>query len=71
MAKSDSSKQTDYSAALAELEEILKELESDKVNVDRLAEQVKRASELIQICREKITAAKVEVEQVVANLNAD
>lgn len=61
----------DYAAALEELELILKELESDKVNVDRLAEQVKRASELIAVCRDKINTAKVEVEKVVAELGAD
>jgi exodeoxyribonuclease VII small subunit len=70
MAKSKD-ENVDYAAALDELEKILKELESDKVNVDRLAEQVKRASELIAVCREKINTAKLEVEKVVADLNAD
>jgi exonuclease VII small subunit len=32
---------------------------------------VKRASELIAVCREKINTAKLEVEKVVADLNAD
>ena len=70
MAKS-TDKTIDYSEALDELEKILKELESDKVNVDRLAEQVKRASELIGVCREKINTAKLEVEKVVSELGAD
>ncbi len=70
MAK-DKGEAVDYGAALEELEEILKELESDKVDVDRLASQVKRASELIAVCREKISTAKLEVEKVVADLKAD
>ena len=70
MAKS-TDKTIDYAEALDELEKILKELESDKVNVDRLAEQVKRASELIGVCREKINTAKLEVEKVVSELSAD
>lgn len=69
MAKSN--EKIDYAEAIEELEKILKELESDKVNVDRLAEQVKRASELISVCREKINTAKLEVEKVVAELGAD
>lgn len=69
MAKSN--EKIDYAEAIEELEKILKELESDKVNVDRLAEQVKRASELIGVCREKINTAKLEVEKVVAELGAD
>ena len=41
------------------------------VDVDRLASQVKRASELIAVCREKISTAKLEVDKVVADLKAD
>lgn len=57
-----------YADALAELEAILSELESDTVDVDRLATQVRRASELIALCRGRIRDARVEVEQIVADL---
>jgi exodeoxyribonuclease VII small subunit len=57
-----------YADALAELESILSELESDTVDVDRLAVQVRRASELIGLCRGRIRDARVEVEQIVADL---
>jgi exodeoxyribonuclease VII small subunit len=57
-----------YADALAELESILSELESDTVDVDRLALQVRRASELIGLCRGRIRDARVEVEQIVADL---
>lgn len=58
-----------YSAALAELEEILGELEGDTVDIDRLADQVRRAAELIRVCRGRIDAARTEIEQVVAELD--
>ena len=45
---------TGYAEALSELESILDELESDDVDVDVLAEHVKRASELIELCRDRI-----------------
>jgi hypothetical protein len=32
---------------------------------------VKRAAELLRICRDRITAAKVEVTQIVAELEPD
>lgn len=57
-----------YGAALAELEGILDELEDDAIDVDVLAARVRRAAELIRLCRRRITAARMEVEQVVASL---
>ncbi len=57
-----------YAQAQRELDEILRELEGDAVDVDRLAERVRRASVLIRVCRERIGAARLEVEQVVAAL---
>ncbi|MEI7617968.1 MAG: exodeoxyribonuclease VII small subunit [Actinomycetota bacterium] len=59
-----------YAAALSELETILSELERDNVDVDRLASQVQRASELIRLCRERIGNAKLQIEHVVAELGA-
>ncbi|HLT16790.1 MAG TPA: exodeoxyribonuclease VII small subunit [Acidimicrobiales bacterium] len=58
-----------YGAALAELEAILDEIEDDAVDVDVLAARVKRAAELLRICRDRITAARIEVTQIVADLD--
>ncbi len=58
-----------YAAALDELDRILRELESSDVDVDHLAERVARASELIALCREKISNAKVRIDQVTADLD--
>lgn len=60
-----------YAEALTELEAILEEIEDDAVDVDVLAARVKRAAELLRICRARITAAKVEVTQIVAELDPD
>ena len=60
-----------YTAALAELETILRELDGDEVDVDILGDRVSRAAELLRICRDRITKARFEVEQVVADLEAD
>jgi exodeoxyribonuclease VII small subunit len=58
-----------YAAAVDELEGILAELEGDRLDVDQLAERVARAAELIRLCRERITATRLEVEQIVADLD--
>lgn len=60
-----------YAAALAELETILAELERTDVDVDVLATQVSRAAELIGFCRDRIGNARLQIEQVVAELGND
>jgi len=59
-----------YASALRELDTILRELEASDVDVDQLAERVARASELIALCRRRITMAQVRIEQVTADLDA-
>jgi exodeoxyribonuclease VII small subunit len=60
-----------YAEALAELEGILDELDGDEVDVDVLGARVRRAAELLRLCRERIAGARFEVEQVVAELEAE
>jgi exodeoxyribonuclease VII small subunit len=58
-----------YAQALDELDQILRELESTDVDVDRLADRVARASELIAVCRSRISAAKLRIDEVIADLD--
>ena len=58
-----------YAAALAELEDILDELEGEAVDIDRLAERVQRAAALIALCRGRIVAARAGIEAAVAELD--
>ncbi|MBA2326143.1 MAG: exodeoxyribonuclease VII small subunit [Actinobacteria bacterium] len=55
---------------MAELEEILEELEGDQLDVDVLAERVRRASELIKSCRTRIARAQADVDTIVTDLEA-
>ncbi len=57
-----------YGEALAELDEILGQLELGDVDVDVLAARVKRAAELITFCRDRIGNARLQIEKVVAEL---
>lgn len=57
-----------YADAMHELEAILDELEGDELDVDVLAERVRRASELIKLCRTRITRAQDDVARIVADL---
>ncbi len=60
--------QLSYPDALAELETILDRLEHDEPDVDRVADDVARATALIVHCRSRISAARIKVDQVVAGL---
>lgn len=53
-----------YEDAVGELEEILAALDGADIDVDHLAERVKRATELVKVCRDRIAAARLEVTQI-------
>jgi exodeoxyribonuclease VII small subunit len=69
MADAPDAAEIGYADALAELEGILEEIEDDAVDVDVLAARVKRAAELLRVCRSRITAARDEVDRIVADLS--
>ena len=62
------SKQLTYSQALTELEEIISEIESEEINVDVLAERVKRASYLIKYCKGRLRNTEEEVKKVLSEI---
>jgi exodeoxyribonuclease VII small subunit len=59
-----------YAEAMAELDRILEELERDDLDVDMLAERVRRASELIKLCRGRIDRARTDVDRIVTDLES-
>ena len=58
-----------YADALDELDDILRELEGSDVDVDRLAARVARAADLIALCRDRIGAALLRIDEVIADLD--
>ena len=64
MARKNDPTSVGYEQAVTELEEILDALSDDDIDVDNLAEQVKRATELVKICRDRIAAARLEVKEI-------
>jgi exodeoxyribonuclease VII small subunit len=57
-----------YEDAYNELAQISREIETESVTVDVLAEKVKRASELITYCQAKLRATETEVNKIIANM---
>lgn len=60
-------KEITYAAALAELEEILRSIESGSADIDTLSTKVTRATELIKICRARLLKVESEVKQILDN----
>lgn len=53
-----------YSEAMAEIEKILTKLRGESVDVDTLTTEVKRASELIEMCKKRLHATDEEVRKL-------
>lgn len=61
-----------YTEAVKELEGILQSLEeSDEVNMDIISEKVKRASTLMQYCKNKLHKLDKELEKVLSETDID
>ncbi len=58
-----------YEKAIAELEEIVNKIESEEISVDELSEKVKRASELIKICKAKLFSTEEEVNKILNEIS--
>jgi exodeoxyribonuclease VII small subunit len=57
-----------FREAMEELEGILERIEGEEIDIDRLAEELRRAAQLLDLCRGKIRKAEIEVTQIVQSL---
>lgn len=53
-----------YEAAFAELQSIVQRMENDELDIDQLTAQLKRAQELIKLCRDKLTKTDEEIKKI-------
>ncbi len=61
-------KKVSYNEAMAEIEEILDKIENEELDVDELAEKVKRVSILLKICKDKLQKTNEQVEQILKEM---
>ena len=61
-------KKHSYAEAFSELQKIVRELEDGEIGVDDLSEKVKRAAELIRICKDKLQHTEEDVQQILKEL---
>ncbi len=64
-------KEITYTQAVAEIEAILESINQKQLDVDTLVEKVKRATELLNACREKLLKVEGEVVKVLEQPESD
>ncbi|WP_308502181.1 exodeoxyribonuclease VII small subunit [uncultured Alistipes sp.] len=64
MAKRQQQQEPSYAEAIAEIERILGRFRNEEMEVDSLAAEVKRATELIALCKTRLHKAEEEVNKI-------
>ena len=65
------SEEITYTAAFEELQVIVQEIEEGGITVDELSIKVKRAAQLIKICKSKLTSTEEDVNQILKELDGE
>lgn len=60
-----------FGTAMQELDGILSRIEREEIDIDRLAVELARAAELVELCRAKLRRAELEVTQILGNLDPE
>ena len=56
-----------YEEAYHELQNIVRQMEGEELDIDQMAEAVKRAQELIKLCKDKLTKTDAEIKKILAD----
>ena len=60
-----------YDKAVEELNQIIEEMEDGEIGIDDLSQKVKRASELIAFCQEKLKSTEQDVKAILEKMDAE
>ena len=60
-----------YEEAMRELERIVARMENDEPDIDSLGEQLRRAQQLIKMCKAKLTKADEEIKEILSDGEAE
>jgi exodeoxyribonuclease VII small subunit len=58
-----------YEEAMKRLEEIVSQIEENKMSIDVIGENLKEAQKLIKICRDKLYETDVEIKKILDSDN--
>lgn len=58
-----------YSEAVRQIEEILAQIENDELDIDQLAEKVKKVSGLLKVCKSKLFETEKEIDKILKDMD--
>ncbi len=53
-----------YESAVKELEEIVRKMENDQLDIDSLTEQLRRAQQLVKLCKDRLVKTDEEIKRI-------
>ena len=63
-------KKMTYSAAIAELEKIVREMQSDSCSIDNLSALTSRSLELLKFCKSKLQTTDEELKKILLEIES-
>lgn len=57
-----------YTQAVTELEQLVQKMQDPQCSIDNLTDYTKRSKQLLDICRQKLTAADEQLKQILATI---
>ena len=60
-----------YSEAIEEVERIINQIEWNELDIDELTEKIRRASELLKFCKQKLHFTEEEIQKIIDQMQKD
>ena len=57
-------KETKYEMAISQPEEIVERLENNQLGIDEMTAQLKKAQQLIKLCKDRLTKTDEEIQKI-------
>ena len=57
-------KEIKYEAAVHQLEDIVSKLENNELDIDELSTELKKAQQLVKLCKDKLTKTDEEIKKI-------
>lgn len=60
--------ETGYNDAIKEIDNIIREMQNENCDIDKLAENTRRAAALIEMCQKKLTRTEEEIQKILQSI---
>lgn len=59
--------ETKYEDAIRQLEDIVGKLENNELDIDEMSKQLKKAQQLIKLCKDRLTKTNDEIQKILTD----